>query len=118
MACILECIYATSQMLGQDLLWNIISPTLANQNFLHVHPPHEVPPSYLMHFLPCKMKGVVHPTPFEFDIFSTLTLEYPFGWCSKKHMQPPIHYQAFMLHLPFFQVHDDIFWLPEKMIPI
>ena len=61
------------QVYDQYILWYLPSPPLANMNFSHVHPPHEIPPLYPKHFLQCKMKGMVHSNTFEVDRSETLT---------------------------------------------
>ena len=71
----LEGTFTMRQVFDHYILWCIPSPTLANMNFYHVHPPHEIPPLYPKIFLPCKMKGVAPSTPFEVDRSTTLSLE-------------------------------------------
>ena len=78
MVYILEGTSSMRQMSDQYILWYLPSPILSNQNFSHVHPPHEIPPLYARHFFPCNMKGVKPSTPFEVDRSATLTVEGSF----------------------------------------
>ena len=71
----LEGTSAIRQVSNQYILWYLPSPLVANKNFSHVHPPHEIPPLYPKHFLPCKMKGVAPSNPFEIYRSSNLNLE-------------------------------------------
>ena len=74
----IESIYAMGLVSYQYILWYLPSPKLANVNVSHVHPPHEIPPLYPKHFLPCNMKGVEYLNPFEVDHSTNLTLEGAF----------------------------------------
>ena len=86
MICYLECPSAMIQVFSQYVLWNLLSPTLVIMIFSHVHLPHEIPPSYPKHLLPCKMKGVVHTTPSKVDRSEILTARNIFDFFPKNHM--------------------------------
>ena len=118
MVFILVCTSTTIQVFGQYILWYLPSPTLSNQDFSHFHPPRGIPPSYLMYFLPCKMKGVVHLNPFEFDVFVTLTLKsllvaFQINICILQFATKP-----FCFIFLSFDCMMEMFWHAKKMIPI